>query len=168
MDATLRKITDFSLQLGYDDLPPVAVHACKRRIIDTLACALGAFDAEPSRIARAIAGRVSSKTPARILGSLEQSSPELAAFANGVMIRYLDLNDATGTGGGHPSDMFGALLTAAERQVITRQQHRAAPLPETIGAYLPHWFNHTDMKTNPEVAERVQTWLERRWGPKER
>ena len=114
MDATLRKITDFSLQLGYHDLPPVAIHACKRRIIDTLACALGAFDAEPSRIARVIAGRVSSKTPARMLGTLEQSSPELAAFANGVMIRYLDLNDATGTGGGHPSDMFGALLAAAD------------------------------------------------------
>ena len=114
MDATLRKITDFSLQLGYDDLPPVAVHACKRRLIDTLACALGAFDAEPSRIARAIAGRVNSRIPARMLGSLEQSSPELTAFANGVMIRYLDLNDATGTGGGHPSDMFGALLAAAD------------------------------------------------------
>ncbi len=114
MDATLRKIIDFSLHLGYDQLPPVAIHACKRRIVDTLACALGGFDAEPSRIARAIAGRVSSKTPARILGTLEQSSPELAAFANGVMIRYLDLNDATGTGGGHPSDMFGALLAAAD------------------------------------------------------
>jgi len=57
-------------------------------------------------------------------------------------------------------------LTAAERQVITRQQHRAAPLPETIGAYLPHWFNHTDLKTNPEVAERVQAWLGHRWGTK--
>lgn len=114
MDATLKKITDFSIQLGYDDLPPVAVHECKRRVIDTLACALGGFDAEPSKIARAVAGRVSSKTPARILGTLEPSSPELAAFANGVMIRYLDLNDATGAGGGHPSDALAALLAAAE------------------------------------------------------
>ena len=40
MDAILRKITDFSLQLDYDDLPPVAVHACKRRIVDTLAAAI--------------------------------------------------------------------------------------------------------------------------------
>ena len=113
MDATLKKITDFSMQLAYDDLSPVAIHECKRRVIDTLGCALGAFDAEPSKMARAIAGRVCGKTPARILGTLEESSPELAAFANGVMIRYLDLNDATGTGGGHPSDMFGALLAAA-------------------------------------------------------
>ncbi|MBI4191610.1 MAG: MmgE/PrpD family protein [Betaproteobacteria bacterium] len=114
MDATLKKLTDFAFQLGYDDLPPVAVHECKRHIIDTLACALGGFNAEPSKIARAVARRVSSETPARILGTLEPSSPELAAFANGVMMRYLDLNDATGTGGGHPSDMFAALLAAAE------------------------------------------------------
>src|SRR5687768_15563547 len=30
------------------------------------------------------------------------------------MIRYLDLNDATGSGGGHPSDVFAALLAAGE------------------------------------------------------
>ena len=114
MDATLKRITDFAWQLNYGDLPPVAIRECKRRIIDTLACALGGFDAQPSKIARAIARRVSSETPARILGTLELSSPELAAFANGVMMRYLDLNDATGSGGGHPSDMFAALLAAAE------------------------------------------------------
>jgi 2-methylcitrate dehydratase len=49
MDATLKKITDFAFQLTYDDLPPAAIHECKRRVIDTLACAMGGFDAEPSR-----------------------------------------------------------------------------------------------------------------------
>ncbi len=114
MDTTLRHITDFSHALQYDDLSPAAVHEAKRRVIDTLACALGGFDAEPSKIARVMAGKVTSKTPARILGTLEQSSPELAAFANTVMMRYLDLNDAQGNGGGHPSDFFGALLATAE------------------------------------------------------
>ncbi|MFH1486604.1 MAG: MmgE/PrpD family protein, partial [Chloroflexota bacterium] len=114
MDATLKRITDFSSQLSYRDLSPLAIHECKRRILDTLACALGGFHAEPSKIARAIARKVSSKNPARILGTLERSSPELAAFANGVMIRYLDLNDATGSGGGHPSDALAALLATAE------------------------------------------------------
>ena len=61
-----------------------------------------------------------------------------------------------------------ASLTAAERQVITRHQHRPAALPQTIGAYLPHWFNHSDLKTNPELAERIRTWLQARWGAKAR
>jgi len=60
-----------------------------------------------------------------------------------------------------------AALTAAERQVITLQQHHAAALPATIGAYLPHWFNHADLKTNPEVVERIQAWLACRWGPRD-
>ncbi|MCC6532256.1 MAG: MmgE/PrpD family protein [Burkholderiales bacterium] len=114
MDATLKRITDFTCALDYGDLPAATVHECKRRVLDTLACALGGFAAPPSRIARAIAGRATSKRPARIIGTLEASTPELAAFANGVMMRYLDLNDATGSGGGHPSDMFAALFAAAD------------------------------------------------------
>ena len=114
MDATLKQIVEFSFQLSYDQLPRVAIRECKRRVIDTFACALGGFNAEPSKMARAIARRVSSENPARVLGTPDHSSPELAAFANGVMIRYLDFNDATGSGGGHPSDMFAALLAAAE------------------------------------------------------
>jgi 2-methylcitrate dehydratase len=46
-----------------------------------------------------------------------KTSPELAVFANGVMIRYLDFNDAYVSqmnGAGHPSDTIAALLTAGE------------------------------------------------------
>lgn len=114
MDATLKRITEFSSQLSYTGLTSSAIHECKRRVIDTIACALGAFNSEPSKIARALTRKVSSKNPARTIGSLDSTSPDLAAFANGVMIRYLDFNDASGTGGGHPSDMFGALFAAAE------------------------------------------------------
>ncbi len=46
-----------------------------------------------------------------------KTSPDLAVFANGVMIRYLDFNDAFVSlthGAGHPSDTIAALLTSAE------------------------------------------------------
>lgn len=114
MDDTLRKLTDFTCGLDYEHLPAAAVHEAKRRFIDALACALGGYTAEPSRIARRTAGKVRAERTARVLGTLHRTTPEMAAFANGVMIRYLDLNDATGSGGGHPSDAFGALLAAAD------------------------------------------------------
>jgi 2-methylcitrate dehydratase len=114
MDSTLRKLTDFTCGLQYEHLTPVAVHECKRRFIDALGCAIGGFTAEPSRIAREAAAKVTAQRTARVFGTLVRSTPELAAFANGVMIRYLDLNDATGSGGGHPSDAFGALLATAD------------------------------------------------------
>jgi 2-methylcitrate dehydratase len=116
MDETLGKLTDYALQLDFGQLTPKAVHACKLRLVDTLACVFAGFHAEPAKVARNLATRVTSRTPARIIGTSARSSPELAAFANGVMMRCMDFNDATGSGGGHPSDMFAALLAAAETE----------------------------------------------------
>ena len=45
MDATLQKLTDFTHQLAYADLTPEAIHECKRRFIDGLACAIGGYNA---------------------------------------------------------------------------------------------------------------------------
>jgi 2-methylcitrate dehydratase len=114
MDDILRRLTDFTVGLEFEHLSADAVHQCKRRIVDTLGCALGGHRSEPARIARAAASRITSTQPASVLASGIETSPEMAAFANGVMIRYLDLNDATGSGGGHPSDALGALLAAAQ------------------------------------------------------
>jgi 2-methylcitrate dehydratase len=114
VDGTLRKITDFVCNLRYEDLTPEAIHESKRRLLDSLGCAIGGYTAEPSRIAREVAGAVRGDRTARVFGTLVRTTPDLAAFANGVMIRYLDLNDATGSGGGHPSDAFAALLATAD------------------------------------------------------
>ena len=54
--------------------------------------------------------RVSLPSGARIIGTDHRTLPELAAFANGVMVRYLDANDAYPGGGDHPSDMLPAIL----------------------------------------------------------
>src|SRR5262245_23839909 len=91
-DTTVRRIADFASGLGFADLSADAVHACKRRIIDTLGCAVAAFAAEPCRIARALALRADVADGARVLGTARRALPELAAFANAAMGRYLDGN----------------------------------------------------------------------------
>ena len=45
-DSTVRRIADYAAGLSFADLPADAVHACKRRIADTLACGIGACLAE--------------------------------------------------------------------------------------------------------------------------
>ena len=115
MDATARFLSAYAASLHDRDLPPEAVHESRRRILDSVGCALGAYAAEPCRIARELAPEMKGGDAARMLGGGRPTTPEMAAFANTVMIRYLDCNDSfVSPGGGHPSDMLPAVLAAAE------------------------------------------------------
>ena len=107
----------FAIGLRYEDLPDDVVRLAKRSILDTIGCAFGGYTAGPSQIAIKLAEDVRSTHGATVLFAGIRTSPDLAVFANGVMIRYLDFNDGFVSftrGAGHPSDIFAALLTAAE------------------------------------------------------
>jgi 2-methylcitrate dehydratase len=110
-------LAHYAANLRYEDLPEDVVRLAKRTILDTIGCAFGGYDASPSRIAIKLASDVSAKQPATVLISGVKTSPDLAVFANGVIIRYLDFNDAFVSlthGAGHPSDTIAALLSSAE------------------------------------------------------
>ena len=109
------------------------VHQAKRLIVDTVGCALGGYWSEPARIARDLAATVRSSEPVTVIGSGERTSVDLATFANGVMIRFLDFNDGyTSTGeSGHPSDSIAAVLSTAE---LRRRSGRDA-IAATVLAY---------------------------------
>jgi 2-methylcitrate dehydratase len=115
IDARVAALSRYCAELRFAALPAETVHETKRKLIDTLGCALGAFDDEPCRLGRALARRAQGTPPARVLGTLEASTPELAAFANGVMVRAQDYNDSYLAGSScHPSDTIPAVLAAAE------------------------------------------------------
>ena len=105
----------YATNLKYEDLPANVVRETKRIMIDTLGCAIGGYSAGPSQIAIKLAAAVSVGQGATVLCSGLKTTPDLAVFANGVMIRYLDFNDGyIGAGSGHPSDTIAALLSPAE------------------------------------------------------
>jgi 2-methylcitrate dehydratase len=111
------RLARYATGLRYDDLPEDVIQLAKRAILDTIGCAFGGYAAQPSQIAIRLAGDVSAKRGATVLCSGTTTSPDLAVFANGVMIRYLDFNDSFVSlthGAGHPSDTIAALLAAAE------------------------------------------------------
>ncbi len=116
MTTIVEQLSSYTAALRYEDLPREVVHQAKRVIIDAIGCALGGYAGEPAKIARDIAGRVTSTQPTTVMVSGQRTSPDLATFANGVMIRFLDFNDGyTSTGeSGHPSDSIAAVLSTAE------------------------------------------------------
>ncbi len=115
MDRTTELLSSYACNLSYEDLPSEVVHQVKRTVADTLGCAIGGYLSEPAKVGRKLAGDVTSGTPARILGTNDYSSLDMAGFANGVMVRYLDCNDSYfSPGGGHPSDMIPAALAVAD------------------------------------------------------
>ena len=115
MATIAERLSSFATSLRYQDLPPEVVHQTKRLIIDTFGCAFGGYAGRPSKLARDLASTLTSTQPATVLGSGQTTSPDMAAFANGVMIRYLDFNDGyTSKESGHPSDSIAATLAATE------------------------------------------------------
>jgi 2-methylcitrate dehydratase len=115
MDHTTEYLIEYVYGLHYEDLPAEVIHQVKRTLIDTMGCGIGAMDGEPPAIARRVASRVTGNPPARILGTGQRTSVDLAAFANTALVRYLDCNDTYSTRGtGHPSDMIPGVLAIAD------------------------------------------------------
>ena len=112
MDTPTKVISEYAAAMKYESLAPRLNQATTRHLVDAIACALGALDSRPARVARTIAATASSSFGASVFGLPHLTTPEYAAFANTVAIRFLDYND-TGNGG-HPSDMISAVLALAE------------------------------------------------------
>ena len=101
----------------YAQLPPEVVHQCKRLILDTLGCALGAYDSIPARITRDLARSWSGVEHASLIGCSAKSSAPLATLANGTMTRYHDSNDYYfGADSAHPSNNIAAAFAVAQHQ----------------------------------------------------
>ena len=114
-DKTTEALVSFAQRASYESLPADVVHACKLRLIDAFASALGAYDNPTSVLARKVAARSRTEHPATVWGSHIKTTPEAAAFANGVMTRLLDISDTyLGKSRGHPSDMISGILAVAE------------------------------------------------------
>ncbi|PYJ52367.1 MAG: MmgE/PrpD family protein, partial [Verrucomicrobia bacterium] len=116
MTTTLaHRLADYACALEFAELSPEVVHEVKRRVIDSLGCALGAWTEEPCRIAREITSEFSAKRGSTIIGTSHKAPPDWAAFANGCAIRYFDYNDTyLSKEPAHPSDNISAALAVAE------------------------------------------------------
>ncbi len=111
-----RKMARWAKQLKYEDLPEKSVHEVRRRVIDSIATCLGAYRSRPATVARAKAMAINDPPPsATVWGTKHHTSADLAAFANGAMVRYLDYNDTyLSLEPAHPSDNIAATVAVTQ------------------------------------------------------
>ncbi|MBI4970768.1 MAG: MmgE/PrpD family protein [Candidatus Omnitrophica bacterium] len=110
-----QRLSHYTHQLRYSDLPSVVIRESKKRIIDSLGVGISAFHSRPGKIARKIAETGTGIST--VLGTRLKTSAPLAGFANGSLIRYWDYNDTyLSKEPAHPSDNLGALLAVAEAE----------------------------------------------------
>src|SRR2546421_10233767 len=116
MKTTLaHQLADYACALRFEELSKEVVHEVKRRVIDSIGCALGAWNEEPCVIARKVASDFSAKHGSTIIGTAHKAPPDWTAFANGCAIRYFDFNDTyLSKEPAHPSDNISAALATAE------------------------------------------------------
>ncbi len=109
------QLADYACSLRFEDLSKETVHEVKRRVIDSIGCALGAWNEEPCVIARKVASDFSATNGSTIIGTNHKAPPDWAAFATGCCIRYFDYNDTyLSKEPAHPSDNISAALAIAE------------------------------------------------------
>jgi 2-methylcitrate dehydratase len=115
MDRTTEGIVDYALSYSRDDLTEAVTTATVNHLVDTVAVGIAGTTAEPSQAAVRLARAGALPAGATVIGAGVRTSPDLAAFANSVMVRTYDWNDGMqAKGGGHPSDMIPGLLAVAE------------------------------------------------------
>ena len=144
------RLSRYCQSLCYDDLPSAVVHEVKRRILDSLGCALGAWSAPPCRIARQLAHTVPVSHGATLWGTGHRTLPDLATFANGTLVRYLDFNDTyLSKEPAHPSDNLAAILAVGETSRASGKRWPLVTNRSPITPLLPSYTKNAYPKIRP-------------------
>ncbi len=134
-DKILAGIADYVLQDDVIDDKTVCI--AHLAFMDFLGCAFAALD-EPDcqRLIRPLVPGMSVAGGARIPGTGYELDPAAAAFGFSALGRWLDYNDSWfgKGGGGHPSDMFGALLAMGDHLSRKGRGARAPTMNEVLVA----------------------------------
>ena len=115
-DEVAALIADFTTSVS-GDLDTRSERAAKAILIDSIAVAMGALAHPAAHAARKHAARfVLGDNGCMVWGATTRTTPEIAALANGVLLRCYDYNDffVGARNSGHGSDMVSAVVAAAE------------------------------------------------------
>jgi 2-methylcitrate dehydratase len=110
-----QQLAKFVEKASYDAISDAAREQLRIRVLDSLACAIGAVEGEPVRLIRKHIEDFGGSAHCTLIGG-GRAAPDRAGFYNSALVRYLDYNDSYLAKGEtcHPSDNLGAMLAANE------------------------------------------------------
>ena len=156
--ALIEKIAAYTVQLRYEDIPDEAIKLAKMIVFDSIGTGLGGFQRPLGQKAMRYAAETMPGAQATLLGAGGTASLEGAAFANGVMIKILGMDDSHRSAGHIASQVIPAVLAVSEahrasgremiaaivaaydaavrigRQVRSAQRARGLDMKGTVGA----------------------------------
>ncbi len=118
----LEQIVDYAINLRYQDIPPDAVELAKLIVFDSIGTGLGGYQRDLGQKAVRYAESMMTGDDATLLGSGQRVSVEGAAFANGVMVKILGMDDSHRSAGHIASQVVPAVLAVGEAYGTTGEQ----------------------------------------------
>ncbi len=121
----VEKIVEYATALRYEDIPEQALDVARNLVFDSLGTGLGGYQRPLGQKTAAFACSRTAVQEATVLGVGAQTSAEDAAFANGLMIKILGMDDSHRTGSHIAAQVVPAALATAEvhgtsgRQLLT-------------------------------------------------
>lgn len=122
-ETQLNQLAAFVVNASFESLTGEARLQLKIRVLDSLACAIGALDGPPIRMIRQQLDDFGGAPRCSLIGG-GRTAPDRAAFYNSALVRYLDFNDSylAKRETCHPSDNLGPVLAAAEYAGVTGRE----------------------------------------------
>src|SRR5690625_1041519 len=112
----VQKLASFVNTRKFSDLSQEAIKELKIRLLDSLACAIGAQEGAPVKMLKDQIIDFGGNPLTSLIGCGCKTAPDRTAFYNSFLVRYLDFNDSylAKNETCHPSDNIGSLLASAE------------------------------------------------------
>jgi len=110
-----QQISEFAVNIKYENLPDNVVTEVKRYLYDSIGCAYGGYHTRDVNILRDIYKNMGGKPEATLIGFGDKLPAVNAILVNSLMIRALDFNDIYWKEDpSHPSDLIPAALNVGE------------------------------------------------------
>lgn len=117
MDKYEKRLVDYICGLSFGALTQTAIDAVKGRLLDSIACALAAYNTPAGKAMRSFGMKAEAHPGAAVFGTNHRAPVYDAALVLGTHIRALDWNDTyLSREPAHPSDNMAATIALADAE----------------------------------------------------